>query len=143
MAPEAWVRSGPMQNNPQGLISWARRSVKPFVWVLPRVVRATRVRAVELGAVALASSGIALGVVAARFRDRAIDHAARLWALTGSSTPVFWSGLILLYIFSVVLGWLPGQSDGMGDGWQAALIALPWLLVAVELRVWPVRAWQC
>ena len=54
------------------------------------------------------TTGIALGVVAARFRDRAIDHAARLWALTGSSTPVFWSGLILLYIFSVVLGWLPG-----------------------------------
>ncbi len=54
------------------------------------------------------TTGIVLGVVAARFRDRMIDHAARLWALTGSSTPVFWSGLILLYIFSVVLGWLPG-----------------------------------
>jgi peptide/nickel transport system permease protein len=53
-------------------------------------------------------TGIVLGVVAARFRDSVIDHAARLWALTGSSTPVFWSGLILLYIFSVVLGWLPG-----------------------------------
>jgi ABC-type dipeptide/oligopeptide/nickel transport system permease component len=54
------------------------------------------------------TSGIILGVLAARFRDRAIDHGARLWALVGSSTPVFWSGLILLYIFSVVLGWLPG-----------------------------------
>ena len=54
------------------------------------------------------TSGIVLGVLAARFRDRAIDHGARLWALVGSSTPVFWSGLILLYIFSVVLGWLPG-----------------------------------
>jgi len=54
------------------------------------------------------TSGIVLGVLAARFRDRALDHGARLWALVGSSTPVFWSGLILLYIFSVVLGWLPG-----------------------------------
>ncbi len=54
------------------------------------------------------TSGIVLGVLAARFRDRAIDHGARLWALVGSSTPVFWSGLILLYVFSVVLGWLPG-----------------------------------
>ncbi len=54
------------------------------------------------------TTGIVLGVLAARFRDRAIDHGARLWALIGSSTPVFWSGLILLYIFSVVLGWLPG-----------------------------------
>jgi peptide/nickel transport system permease protein len=53
-------------------------------------------------------SGVILGVLAARFRNKPIDHAARLWALTGSSTPVFWSGLILLYIFSVVLGWLPG-----------------------------------
>ena len=43
-------------------------------------------------------TGITLGVLAARFRDR---HRTmlRLWALTGSSTPVFWSGLILLYIF--------------------------------------------
>lgn len=54
------------------------------------------------------TSGIVLGVLAARFRDRAIDQGARVWALVGSSTPVFWSGLILLYIFSVVLGWLPG-----------------------------------
>ena len=54
------------------------------------------------------TTGIALGVVAARFRDRAVDQGVRVWALVGSSTPVFWSGLILLYIFSVVLGWLPG-----------------------------------
>jgi peptide/nickel transport system permease protein len=53
-------------------------------------------------------SGIILGVLAARFRDSGIDHLSRLWALIGSSTPVFWSGLILLYVFSVVLGWLPG-----------------------------------
>jgi peptide/nickel transport system permease protein len=53
-------------------------------------------------------TGIALGVVAARFRDRPVDQGVRVWALVGSSTPVFWSGLILLYIFSVVLGWLPG-----------------------------------
>ena len=33
---------------------------------------------------------------------------ARLFALIGSSIPVFWSGLILLFVFSVQLGWLPG-----------------------------------
>jgi peptide/nickel transport system permease protein len=62
-----------------------------------------------IAAMLLGSSvGIILGVLAARFRDTFIDHLARLWALAGSSMPVFWSGLILLYIFSVVLGWLPG-----------------------------------
>jgi len=54
------------------------------------------------------TSGILLGVVAAHFRNRALDHGARLYALIGSSIPVFWSGLILLFVFSVVLGWLPG-----------------------------------
>lgn len=55
-----------------------------------------------------AVTGVTLGVAAANFRDRLTDHFARLFALVGSSIPVFWSGLILLYIFSVSLGWLPG-----------------------------------
>jgi ABC-type dipeptide/oligopeptide/nickel transport system permease component len=52
--------------------------------------------------------GIVLGVLAARFRDKAIDHLARLFALIGSSIPVFWSGLLLLFIFSGRDGLLPG-----------------------------------
>lgn len=52
--------------------------------------------------------GITLGVLAAYFRNSPIDHGARLFALFGSSVPVFWSGLGLLFIFSVSLGWLPG-----------------------------------
>jgi peptide/nickel transport system permease protein len=53
-------------------------------------------------------SGIFLGVLAVSYRNGAVDHAARFFALFGSSIPVFWSGLILLYLFSVKLGWLPG-----------------------------------
>lgn len=52
--------------------------------------------------------GIGLGVLAAHHRNEGVDHTARLFALIGSSIPVFWSGLILLFIFSVELGWLPG-----------------------------------
>ncbi|MBO1908076.1 ABC transporter permease [Microvirga sp. 3-52] len=52
--------------------------------------------------------GIALGVLAAYYRNGWIDHGSRLFALIGSSLPVFWSGLGLLFIFSVQLGWLPG-----------------------------------
>ena len=54
------------------------------------------------------SLGITLGVLAAYFRNGWIDHAARLFALFGSSVPVFWSGLGLLFVLSVQLGWLPG-----------------------------------
>ena len=52
--------------------------------------------------------GVALGVIAARFQNRTPDNLARLFALFGSSVPVFWSGLVVLFIFSVQLGWLPG-----------------------------------
>jgi ABC-type dipeptide/oligopeptide/nickel transport system permease component len=52
--------------------------------------------------------GIALGVVAAAARDRLADHLARVFSLVGSSIPVFWCGLLLLFVFSVQLGWLPG-----------------------------------
>ncbi len=53
-------------------------------------------------------TGIALGVLAAKWRNGALDHAARLFSLVGSSMPVFWAGLIFLYVFTVALDWLPG-----------------------------------
>lgn len=52
--------------------------------------------------------GAGLGVLAAHNRNRMLDHAARVFALIGSSTPVFWLGLILLFLFSVQFDWLPG-----------------------------------
>ena len=52
--------------------------------------------------------GISLGVLAAAFRNTVIDHMARFFALFGSSIPVFWLGLALLYVFSVQWGVLPG-----------------------------------
>ncbi|MDF1586260.1 ABC transporter permease [Marinimicrococcus flavescens] len=53
-------------------------------------------------------AGMAIGVLAAHFRNGPVDHGARIVALIGSSVPVFWSGLIALYVFSVQLSWLPG-----------------------------------
>ncbi len=52
--------------------------------------------------------GVFIGIVAAHWRNGPIDHGARLIALIGSSAPVFWSGLIALYVFSVQVSWLPG-----------------------------------
>lgn len=52
--------------------------------------------------------GVSLGVLAAYYRNTAVDHVARLVALFGSSIPVFWLGLALLYVMSVKFGVLPG-----------------------------------
>ena len=38
--------------------------------------------------------------------------------------------LVWPLVASLLLSWLPQQVDGLGVGWQAMLVALPWLLVA-------------
>jgi ABC-type dipeptide/oligopeptide/nickel transport system permease component len=45
-------------------------------------------------------------------RSTLIDYLATALALTGISTPIFWSGLILILLFSVTLGWLPAGGTG-------------------------------
>ena len=52
--------------------------------------------------------GVPLGIVAAIFQNRWPDHLARFVSLIGTSVPVFWLGLLALYVFWVRLGWLPG-----------------------------------
>jgi peptide/nickel transport system permease protein len=52
--------------------------------------------------------GVILGVLAARMRDGPGDMAIRLFSLVGSSVPMFWLGLIALFIFFATLGWAPG-----------------------------------
>jgi ABC-type dipeptide/oligopeptide/nickel transport system permease component len=52
--------------------------------------------------------GVGLGVLAARHRNRIVDHIARFFALMGSSLPAFWAGMLVLYVFWSRLGWLPG-----------------------------------
>jgi peptide/nickel transport system permease protein len=52
--------------------------------------------------------GVPLGIIGALRRGRWPDNLARLIALLGTSVPVFWLGLIMLYAFHVRLGWLPG-----------------------------------
>jgi ABC-type dipeptide/oligopeptide/nickel transport system permease component len=51
--------------------------------------------------------GTLLGVVAARNQGRFVDGALRFAALAGSSLPVFWVGLIFLFIFYASWGVAP------------------------------------
>ena len=60
-----------------------------------------------------------LGVYAATHHRRAGDYLAMLVSQLGIAVPAFWSGLLLILLFSVRLGWL--RSGGF-DGWSAG----PW-----------------
>jgi peptide/nickel transport system permease protein len=57
--------------------------------------------------------GVPLGILAAIRQNRWPDSLARFIALLGTSVPVFWLGLLVAYVFSYRLQWLPrsGQLD--------------------------------
>jgi peptide/nickel transport system permease protein len=86
-----------------------RRPVVEHLWErLPATI--------ELGLCAMLLSvliGVPLGMYAAVRRGRAVDTAARTFAVLGQSMPAFWLGLMLILLFGVVLGWLP--AGGRGD----------------------------
>jgi peptide/nickel transport system permease protein len=50
---------------------------------------------------------IVLGVVAAVRQNTWVDQSAMTVALLGLSLPDFWVGLVMIYTFAVLLGWLP------------------------------------
>lgn len=54
-----------------------------------------------------ATLGIVLGVLAALFRGTWLDTGMLFIAVSGVSFPVFWTAIILIYVFSVNLGWFP------------------------------------
>jgi ABC-type dipeptide/oligopeptide/nickel transport system permease component len=58
------------------------------------------------------SVGVTLGILSATHRASLLDFAATTLALAGVSTPIFWSGLILILLFSVELPWLPAGGAG-------------------------------
>ncbi|WP_104748029.1 ABC transporter permease [Helicobacter cetorum] len=51
--------------------------------------------------------GVLVGVLAGTKRYSFLDYTSMTFALAGVSMPVFWLGLVMIYLFSVELGWLP------------------------------------
>jgi peptide/nickel transport system permease protein len=51
--------------------------------------------------------GIPLGFIAAKRYQGFLDHTSLVVSLVGISTPIFFLALLLKYVFSVKLGWLP------------------------------------
>ena len=65
--------------------------------------------------------GVGAGVVSAIKKNTVTDHVVNVIALWGISTPNFWLGIMLIFLFSVNLGWLPasGYVSPFEDFWQS------------------------
>ena len=92
----------------------------------------------ELASIALVVSAliaIPLGVVVAVKKDTGIDLAGKLVALLGQSLPNFWLALMLMWVFSVYLGWLPTSGRGTWKHLVMPGIALGYFQVAALMRL--------
>ena len=97
------------------------RTGQPVTSEIWRRLGDTAILAVCAMAVAIVVA-IPLGIIAAVFRGRFLDHAAMTLALAGISIPSFWLGPLLAILFAVQLGWLP--VSGSGTPWHLVLPAV-------------------
>jgi ABC-type dipeptide/oligopeptide/nickel transport system permease component len=79
--------------------------------------------------------GVPLGLLAAIGRNTWLDVASMGVALLGVSMPSFWLGLLLIFTFSLHLGWLP--ATGGGTVWHLILpsITLGAIAAAIIARL--------
>lgn len=76
---------------------------------------------------------VPLGVLAAVHRNTWIDVAATMFAVLVASSPVFFTGILLLLLFSFRLGWLPALGAGEGGWDEARHLLLPALTLGLSL----------
>ena len=70
---------------------------------------------VQLTVAALALTaviGLCAGVLAAMYKGGPVDHLLRLVSVWGSAMPQFWTGIMLIIVFSFSLHWFPAAGTG-------------------------------
>jgi peptide/nickel transport system permease protein len=84
--------------------------------------------------------GAVFGTIAGYFSGSWIDKAVSAVAVAGVSVPHYWLGMVLVIVFSVILGWLPAMGAGPGGSgewsWDAEHLK-HLVLPAIALSVIP------
>jgi peptide/nickel transport system permease protein len=111
-------------------IRYRKPAVEVFFERLPNTL--TLVPLALLSAVLLS---IPLGLLAAVYRGTWLDRACSGVAVLGIATPSFWLGIVLIYVFSIHLGWLPSARMGGPAHYVLPVITLAAFLVAGMMRL--------
>ncbi len=77
--------------------------------------------------------GGGLGMIAAFRRGSRLDRFLVMFGVFGISSPAFVTGIFLLYLFGVVLGWFPTFGPGRGFFDRAWHLALPAVALALSV----------
>ena len=122
--------SGALRGDLGTSIRYRQPAVEVFFERLPNTL--------TLVPLALAASviiAIPLGLLAAVYRGTVIDRITGTIAVLGIATPSFWLGVVLIYVFSVKLGWLPSARMGGPAHFVLPIITLSGFLVAGMTRL--------
>jgi ABC-type dipeptide/oligopeptide/nickel transport system permease component len=111
-------------------IRYHRPAVEVFFSRLPNTLRL--VPAAMIVALIMA---IPLGILSAIYRGSLIDRVSGTVAVLGIATPNFWLGILMIYVFSVQLGWLPSARMGGVRHYILPTITLGTFLVAGFMRL--------
>ena len=95
----------------RGDLGTSIRSRRPVTAEIAENVGSTAQLALAAVLVAV-SLGVPLGLVAALGRNSWLDVGSMAVALLGVSMPSFWLGLLLIFAFSLHLGWFPATGGG-------------------------------
>lgn len=93
---------------------------------------------IQLAAAALVLAlgiGVPLGVFMAVRRNHPLSRLGMGFVLAGQSLPTFWSGILLILIFAVWLGWLPSSGARQASSVILPAICLSLLSMATFARV--------
>lgn len=75
--------------------------------------------------------GTFFGFVAGYFRGSLLDRLASLVSILGVSVPHYWLGMVMVIVFSALLGWLPSTGAGPGGSgaWRPDLEHLRYIIL--------------
>lgn len=76
---------------------------------------------------------VPLGILAAMRKKTWVDYLSSLFALAGMSSPVFFTGVLLVLLFSFQLNWLPAFGAGKGFVDNLTHLLLPAFALAVNM----------
>jgi ABC-type dipeptide/oligopeptide/nickel transport system permease component len=79
--------------------------------------------------------GLTAGVLAATYKGSLVDHLLRFVSVWGSAMPQFWTGIMLIILFSFKLHWFPAAGTGGLKYIVLPAVSLALLSVGIVIKI--------